>query len=339
MMKSVRFIDHVHGNADKAKEAAAEHYTRNCFVSTTKLETIKASEVTPEVARNFTFVRKLVEYLQQELPASLPPYLLGLWLGDGLSTGSSITTVDDEIITYVRAFADTFGLRLRQYKISFFFAGDKDLGTQNVILKSLHALGLIQNKHIPRSYLENSVENRLELLAGLIDSDGHLTVKIGSCYEITQKNIRLAEDIAALATGLGFFCRTVDSMKCATNTVKKTMHAYKRMTIHVNRFTPVIPVRLERKKISIAQRECTRGIPMFLEENHENAKRLWTEDQKTHFWDVVEKYKLPSGVNFAWKRMAQNEVLLKGFSGGSMKWFYDKGRPKAEQDSIVVDEV
>ncbi len=33
---------------------------------------------------------------------------------------------------------------------------------------------MLGDKHIPRAYAINSTENRLRLLAGLIDSDGHL---------------------------------------------------------------------------------------------------------------------------------------------------------------------
>ena len=334
MWKRVRFLDHVHGNGDKAKEAATDHYQSNAYVSTSKLEIVKASEITTAVVEHFTFVPRLIEYGEQELPASLPPYLLGLWLGDGTSDGTSITTVDDVTIKYLRDIADDLQMTLRQYKITYFFKGDKELGTPNRLLKSLRSFDLIKNKHIPLAYLENSVANRLELLAGLIDSDGYLH-KLFTCYEITQKNVRLAADIVALATGLGFYCRTVDRNNCATNTDMKTMHAYKRMTINLNSFTPVIPVRIERKKLNDMSKKNTRGTPMSLEMALEGRNQKWTEAQEAHFWKVVSKYELPCGGKFAWRRMAENEVVLKGFSRGSMKYIYDKGPPPAGAGNIL----
>jgi intein/homing endonuclease len=63
---------------------------------------------------------------------------------------------------------------------------------------------MINNKHIPHIYKCNSSENRLKLLAGLIDSDGHL-IKNGG-YEFTQKNEKLMDDVIYLARSLGFSC-------------------------------------------------------------------------------------------------------------------------------------
>ena len=63
----------------------------------------------------------------------------------------------------------------------------------------------MNNKHIPEQFKINSRRNRLELLAGLIDSDGHYDNR-RVAYEITQKNERLALDIADLVRSLGFRC-------------------------------------------------------------------------------------------------------------------------------------
>ena len=59
------------------------------------------------------------------------------------------------------------------------------------------------NKHIPNIYKCNSRDIRLQVLAGLIDSDGS-TVR-GGC-DIIQKNEILLDDIIYLARSLGFAC-------------------------------------------------------------------------------------------------------------------------------------
>ena len=48
-------------------------------------------------------------------------------------------------------------------------------GISGVDLSSkLRDLNLIQNKHIPDVYMKGSRQQRLQLLAGILDSDGHL---------------------------------------------------------------------------------------------------------------------------------------------------------------------
>ena len=62
-------------------------------------------------------------------------------------------------------------------------------------------------KRIPKEYLIDSRENRLQLLAGIVDTDGYATIKNGflSNIEITQKRKELSYDIHELATSLGFY--------------------------------------------------------------------------------------------------------------------------------------
>lgn len=76
-------------------------------------------------------------------------------------------------------------------------------GTHN----DLRDTNVYGNKHIPNEYLIDSRANRLELLAGLIDSDGYLSKKKGNAsgYEIIQKRKELAENIHILANSLGFY--------------------------------------------------------------------------------------------------------------------------------------
>ena len=70
---------------------------------------------------------------------------------------------------------------------------------------------LIDNKHIPYNYKCNSRNIQLQVLAGLIDSDGYHK---NNCYEILQKNSLLSEDIVYLCRSLGFACYV---QKCKKN--------------------------------------------------------------------------------------------------------------------------
>lgn len=137
----------------------------------------------------------------------IPPYLLGLWLGDGSSAGPTITNVDSEVLAYIRGYCDSNGLFIHTTKITHRITTKKLNSKTNTFLNGLNHYGLIKNKHIPEEFLIDSRENRLSLLAGIIDTDGHkLLGKNKAGYEIVQKNKTIAYDIQKLATHLGFYC-------------------------------------------------------------------------------------------------------------------------------------
>jgi replicative DNA helicase len=71
----------------------------------------------------------------------------------------------------------------------------------NYLTRELKNLNLLSNKHIPKQYLFSSKEQRLQLLSGLVDSDGHVA---GSGIEITTKFPKLRDNIVWLCRSLGF---------------------------------------------------------------------------------------------------------------------------------------
>lgn len=144
-----------------------------------------------------------IEYAASEV--EIPPYLLGVWLGDGTAMYPSVTTPEAEIINYMSAYGEDNGLRFvsgskKGKAQTFFLRGDGSIGG-NTFTNALKHYNLVSNKHIPQCYISNSARNRLELLAGLLDTDGH-----ASCggYEITQSRYEMARQIKFLADTLGF---------------------------------------------------------------------------------------------------------------------------------------
>jgi deoxyadenosine/deoxycytidine kinase len=135
-----------------------------------------------------------------EKATPIDPYFLGLWLGDGTSDNTSITTNDEEIVRYLYQFAACQGLHVT-YGGKLTYGIRNRMGCPNPIREALRTAGVWQNKHIPLQYRANSRPVRLAVLAGLIDSDGH--AQKGS-YDIIQKRKQLAEDIVWLARSLGF---------------------------------------------------------------------------------------------------------------------------------------
>lgn len=142
-----------------------------------------------------------------EKEVEIDPYLLGYWLGDGSSKGSLITTQEAVVIKYL---VDCFKTRHKtlylkytgfQYDYRINSTNPKTCDKSNIFMNFLRKNNLINNKHIPHHYKCNSRKNQLELLAGIIDSDGYY---YDNCYEVVQKSEILLDDILFLARSLGF---------------------------------------------------------------------------------------------------------------------------------------
>lgn len=112
--------------------------------------------------------------------------------------------------------------------------------SRNPMLNSLRGLGVYEDKHIPNLYKINSREVRLEVLAGILDTGGHL----GQCgYDIVVKQERFGEDIAFVCRSLGFSAYIV---KCEKG-IKSSgfVGAYYRLSISGN--VDEIPCRVKRR--------------------------------------------------------------------------------------------
>ncbi len=175
---------------------------------------------------------------------SIDPYILGLWLGDGTSSEPSITNPDKEIISEVERYMKINGGTMTTRE-------KRPLLCKNYYLKGinlkdkLRQIKILNNKHIPKEYLINNESSRLELLAGLIDTDGHLSnVDTYPYYEMVLKDTQLAQDFIFLARSLGFRVNVTDK-KVTLDGWDKPRN-YKRITIRGN--LSRIPLKVQRKK-------------------------------------------------------------------------------------------
>jgi hypothetical protein len=121
---------------------------------------------------------------------SVPAYTLGAWLGDGSSANGQLHGIDEEI--WQRVALDGFPASRYEGTVS---------GTLLGLKPKLQGLGVLANKHIPPAYLRASYDDRLALLQGLMDTDGHATVR-GAC-EFDNTNERLVDDVLELVLSLG----------------------------------------------------------------------------------------------------------------------------------------
>jgi replicative DNA helicase len=195
---------------------------------------------------NYKGYKVAVEFEEKSL--KLEPYFLGLWLGDGHSYSSRITNTDSEVIQYLENYADDLELELVEYQqagktSSFGITSGQQGRTSGSTQSSLRELNVLENKHIPNDYLINSTANRLQLLAGLLDSDGHYDSEY-HVFEITQKREDLAKQIKFLCDTLGF--KTSIRTKKATIADRGFEEDVYRVRISGN--LNIIPTRVERKK-------------------------------------------------------------------------------------------
>lgn len=184
-----------------------------------------------------------------EQDVSLEAYALGYWLGDGDKTAFGLTTIEQEVIDYFTEYASKYGLQLTKNDISYHITTGKMGGrnyNRNPLLNMLKQYNLIRNKHIPEEYKINSREKRLELLAGLIDSDGYYS-PITNALEITQKNKTLADDILFLVRSLGMRGIMKECEKYCVYKGEKRYGIYHRIIITGSGLDE-IPVKCPRKK-------------------------------------------------------------------------------------------
>lgn len=180
--------------------------------------------------RSYNFlipINNPINYPEQEV--LIPPYVLGLLLGDGCLSmidkkGYNVyfsNTEQDLIDSLNEGMGDLGHFYLnKSTQCCYIFKnneGKKDSRFFNEIRRlGLNVLG--ENKFIPDVYKYNSIENRMELLKGLFDTDG-CVAKNGS-YKYTSTSYSLIKDLEFLCRSLGY--RTTFKAKdrrCQTHTV------------------------------------------------------------------------------------------------------------------------
>ena len=185
----------------------------------------------------FKLWRTGVEF-QQSFHLPYDPYFVGLYLGDGLKDTYIKLHIGDtrsEVKAYLRQYIPTLGVEYKETPQ----AGCTEFGIslKNHDFRDFVQLDLQQSgeRHIPHEYLTASRQNRLALLAGIIDTDGFM---VGKCYDIVAKDKGFIHQIAFLARSLGFAAYTYVSHKKAQGWSET--RPYHRVTISGN--TDEIPV-------------------------------------------------------------------------------------------------
>lgn len=275
-----------------------------------------------------------VQYPKRELP--LDPYLLGVLIGDGGMTTTSlmVSSEDAEILDAVRL-ALPAGVQLKHsaaydYRISGrkgASKGQQGGSSENPITHVLRKLGLWGkksiDKFIPADYMLADVDSRIALLQGLCDTDGCPAGGNGShvAFEVSSK--RLADDVMELVKSLGGL----------TSCTEKT--TYRETAYRCYLFLPpeILPFRLTRKMAKYTPR-TKYPITHYIERVEpagEKEAQCIIVDHPTHSY-ITDGYVVTHNTSFvetitdAWKQMDCNDVLWYG-----PEWNWEKMADRAVQ--------
>lgn len=211
-------------------------------------------------SKSWKHLRKLkrAEVIQFQKGPSLPvhPWVLGIIIGDGSTMNGVVcfTTMDEEISSEMCSYIKKFGCTTREerkkntkattYKIIKSENKTNRMFRNNFFVE-LEGLGITGKyaaiKFIPEIYKTASVNDRLEILAGIIDSDGHYD-RSGD-YDFVSKSSQLANDVVFIARSLGL---RASISKCQKSCQTGMGGFYYRVNISGD--ISIIPCRVSRKK-------------------------------------------------------------------------------------------
>jgi len=181
----------------------------NIFKDVKVCEYLKYSDDLKRITRRV--VSQPIEFNKFKLP--IDPYIFGVWLGDGYSKDSKFVInhkKDPEIENEIRNKLKEFEFVIQEQENNYRKLKAKDPNSNLVIgknrrnrfIQSLRDLNVYNNKHIPDVYKHSSLEQRLEILNGIIDTDGNVKKNTKS-ITIAMSSKKLIEDIYTISKMCG----------------------------------------------------------------------------------------------------------------------------------------
>lgn len=190
-----------------------------------------------------------VDFPEQELP--LDPYFVGSWIAEGSKNKNdvsnfSINENDTVLINYLENFkfeGEKVSVHKRKERGCYGINVKLRKGRINPIRAILKNFAKEKGRlNIPKEYFINSQENRLNLIAGILDGDGHLDNN--NCYQLITKYKEISDLVVFLCRSLGlaaYCCKKIGR-------IKSLNFEGEYYSISISGNTNIIPVKVERKK-------------------------------------------------------------------------------------------
>ena len=187
--------------------------------------------------KGYYIPKATIHFTEKTVPIN--PYFLGLWLGDGDSTRLDIANEDLEVLNWLSNNYNGYIRDLNQSNTCKVFHISKTHTYNNLFLQ----YNLYNNKHIPQDYKVNSSDIQLQVIAGLVDTDGTYNSN-KNFFEITQRYDRkhILEDIKFMCECNGLKCSI--STRLSSGKKKGILHYRLRISGDLS----IIPTKIERKK-------------------------------------------------------------------------------------------
>lgn len=268
-----------------------------------------------------------VEFTKKNLP--IDPYLLGVLIGDGglSSKGKvSITNIDEYILDRVKDIVerDFEGYTLKQisdtisYNISNINPLKRDLNPVNEAVKLLKLNTISEHKFIPEVYKYSDISDRIDLLNGLMDTDGTLD-KNGTHIYYSTTSKKLAYDVAELVQSLG----CVASVSFRPNNFKGCW----KVVINQNNSFPVFS--LPRKQMMVVDKTSYKTLRSIYNIDYigETEQKCILVDSDSHLY-LTDNFTVTHNTTALLEAAsaAQKAGILPVFIITEMKWNWDFAR-------------
>lgn len=269
-----------------------------------------------------------VNYPKKDLP--LDPYIVGCMIGDGTTTGSTlrISTDDFEIVEEFKNRLEGFRMILDDSTNNWRIVDDEKCEVEinsadgrhyqskignrfTQAIKSLNLNVKCYNKFIPKEYLLSSYDQRLELLRGLLDTDGSIN-KYGS-IEFTSVSEELANNVASLCRSLGIRCQVGQDNRLGRKHIlpQGTEHTTSNICYRVFIRTDLPVFRLSRKLSRIKPRNTFDKVSIIDIEKVANEETVCiTIDNKDKLF-LIEDY-IPTHNSYSASGLIAHNYLFDG---------------------------
>jgi hypothetical protein len=235
-------IDHLWSVIDRTKLSNLKKFKTGYRVYSTAYIVSKLQ--LQQGSNRFYIPGAICNFVSKEVP--IDPYLIGVIIGDGTTKGNfRITTKDAKIKSDIEEILSKIGCQLRHVqKCDYNIVGNNNrrgkYSSSKYLRDHLRTLDLwgkgSREKFIPSIYKQNSMQVRLAVLQGLMDTDGTISRKTGMA-SLSTTSLCLANDVIDIVGSIG---------GKATIKPKKTFWTYKNKRRECDSF--VVNIRLNNTK-------------------------------------------------------------------------------------------